>query len=63
MYYTNFQNYLSQNGIEFNLSKSKPLVKRYLSAEFARQLYNEEKYYEIVLKQDPMIQSVLSSKF
>jgi carboxyl-terminal processing protease len=63
MYYTNFQNYLSQNGIEFNLSKSKPLVKRYLSAEFARQLYDEEKYYEIVLKQDPMIQAVLSSKF
>ena len=62
-YYTNFQNYLSQNGIEFNLSKSKPLVKRYLSAEFARQLYDEEKYYEIVLKQDPMIQAVLSTKF
>jgi carboxyl-terminal processing protease len=63
MYYTNFQNYLSQNGIALNLSTSKPLVKRYLSAEFARQLYDEEKYYEIVLKQDPMIQAVLGSKF
>jgi carboxyl-terminal processing protease len=62
MYYTNFQNYLLQNGIEINLSKNKPLVKRYLSAEFARQLYDEQKYYEIVLKQDPMIQAVLNPK-
>jgi carboxyl-terminal processing protease len=62
MYFTNFQKYLFQNGIEINLSKNKPMVKRYLSAEFARQLYDEEKYYEIVLKQDPMIQAVLNSK-
>ena len=62
MYYTNFQNYLLRNGIEINLSKNKPLVKRYLSAEFARQLFDEQKYYEIVLKQDPMIQAVLNRK-
>jgi carboxyl-terminal processing protease len=62
MYFTNFQKYLLQNGIEINLSKNKPLVKRYLSAEFARQLFDEQKYYEIVLKQDPMIQAVLNPK-
>ena len=62
MYYTNFQNYILQHGIEINLSKNKPLVKRYLAAEFARQLFDEQKYYEIVLKQDPMIQAVLNRK-
>jgi len=62
MYFNNFQNYLLQNGIEINLTKNKPLVKRYLSAEFARQLFDEQKYYEIVLKQDPMIQAVLNPK-
>jgi carboxyl-terminal processing protease len=34
-------------------------VKRFLSAEFARQLYNEDKYYEIVLKEDAMIKSII----
>jgi carboxyl-terminal processing protease len=31
-------------------------------AEFARQLYGEQKYYEIILKEDPMIKAVLSKK-
>ena len=63
MYFTNFQNYLLRNGIEINLSQNKPLIRRYLSAEFARQLFDEQKYYEIVLKQDPIIQAVLNTKF
>ena len=62
LYYKNFQNYLITNGIEINLSVNKPLVKRYLTAEFARQLFEEQKYYEIVLKEDPMIKAVLSPK-
>jgi len=62
LYYSNFQNYLLSNGIEINLVKNKPLVKRYLSAEFARQLFDDQKYYEIVLKDDPMIQAILNPK-
>jgi carboxyl-terminal processing protease len=62
LFYINFQNYLTDNGIEINLTKNKPLVKRYLTAEFARQLFTEQKYYEIVLKEDPLIKAILNSK-
>jgi carboxyl-terminal processing protease len=41
------------------LDTNKALVKRYLAAEFARQLYNESKFYDIVLKDDAMIEAVL----
>jgi carboxyl-terminal processing protease len=59
LYFHNFQNYLTANGFALKLEKNKALVKRYLAAEFAKQLYDEQKYYEIVLKEDPMIQAVL----
>jgi carboxyl-terminal processing protease len=36
------------------------LIKRHIAAEFARQLFDEGKYYEIVLKDDRMIKKVLS---
>ena len=42
-----------------SLDKNKSLVKRYLAAEFARQLFDEDKFYEIVLKEDAMIDAVL----
>lgn len=58
-YFNAFQNYLLKNGFNLKLDRNKSLVKRYLSAEFARQLYNENKYYEIVLKDDAMIKRVL----
>lgn len=61
-YFNNFQQYLSRNGLALQLKHSKPLVKRYLTAEFARQLYGEHKYYEIVLKEDAMIKAVLEGK-
>ena len=58
-YFNEFQKYLAKNGIELNLAISKNMVKRYLTAELARQLFDEEKYYEIVLKEDSMIKTVL----
>ncbi len=58
-YFHAFQNYLNDSGFQIDLSKNKALVKRYLTAEFARQLYNEEKYYAVTLKEDPMIREVL----
>jgi len=60
LYFDAFQKYLFKNGIGMKLDNNKALVKRYLSAEFARQLYNESKYYEIVLKDDAMINAVLN---
>ncbi|KAB1156149.1 S41 family peptidase [Flavobacterium luteum] len=62
LYFNAFQHYLSKNGAIVNLTKSKPLVKRYLAAEFAKQLFNEQKFYEIILKEDKMIQAVLKLK-
>lgn len=58
LYFIAFQKYLSKNGIDMKLDKNKALVKRYLAAEFARQLYSENKYYVIVLKEDSMIKKV-----
>jgi carboxyl-terminal processing protease len=43
----------------FSLDKHKKMVKNYLIAEFTRQLYDEEKYYSMILKNDPMILEVL----
>ena len=62
LYFNNFQQYLLNNGAILKLSVSKPLVKRYIIAEFARQLFNEQKYYEIILKEDAMIKAVLNGK-
>jgi carboxyl-terminal processing protease len=59
LYFNTFQKYLFKNGINMNLDKNKSLVKRYLAAEFARQLFNEDKFYEIVLKEDAMIDKIL----
>lgn len=59
LYFIRFQKYLSKNGIDMKLDKNKALVKRYLAAEFARQLYSENRFYDIVLKEDAMINTVL----
>jgi carboxyl-terminal processing protease len=59
LYFDAFQEYLYTNGLNMKLDKNKALVKRYLSAEFARQLFSDSKYFEIVLKDDAMIKAVL----
>jgi carboxyl-terminal processing protease len=58
LYFNSFQKFIFGNGLDLNFGKSKSLVKRYLAAEFARQLYGESYYYEIVLKEDAMIKAV-----
>ena len=59
LYVDKFENYLNANGVSLNLDNHKPTVKIYLMAEFARQLFDEEKYFAIRLKNDLMIQEVL----
>lgn len=59
LYFNSFQKYIFQNGLDLKFEKSKSLVKRYLAAEFSRQVYGEKYYYEIVLKEDAMIKAVL----
>ncbi len=57
-----FEKYLSKAGLDINLNKSKALVNRYITAEFARQLFGENQYYQIILKEDKMVRTVLNGK-
>ena len=54
-----FQKYLEKSGVAVDLNKSKSVVNRYIIAEFARQLFGEDYYYQILLKEDKMIKAVL----
>ncbi len=58
VYFNDFVKYISDLGLNISLNRSKALVKRYITAEFATQLFNDEKYFEIVLKDDTMIKAV-----
>ncbi len=62
VYFNNFRSYIATSGLMLNLEGSKERVKRYLAAEFARQLFDDNKYYQLVLKEDPMVKRVLNKK-
>jgi carboxyl-terminal processing protease len=59
VYFNSFQKYIYSNGLEVKLD-NKLLAKRYLLAEFARQLYGDDLYYKILLVDDAMIKVVLN---
>ncbi|RZJ54541.1 MAG: S41 family peptidase [Flavobacterium sp.] len=61
-YFKKFQNYILMTGLDLKLDKTKSLVNRYITAEFARQLYGELYYYDVILKEDAMVKTVLSQK-
>jgi carboxyl-terminal processing protease len=54
-----FQTYLTKSGLEISVSNNDALVKKYMSAEFARQLFGENQYYQILLKDDAMLKAIL----
>lgn len=58
-YVKDFKNYLFNAGLDIKLDNNKSLVNRYLAAEFARQLFGESQYYQIVLKEDKMLKAIL----
>ncbi len=58
-YLKQFQKYLIKAGIDLNLTKNTEVVNRYITAEFARQLFGENQYYQIILKDDNMIKAVM----
>lgn len=55
-----FESYLKDAGLDMKMENNKALVKKYISAEFARQLFGESQYYSIILKDDAMINAVLN---
>lgn len=61
-YFKDFKTYIFLAGLDLKLDKTKDLVNRYITAEFARQLYGELYYYDVVLKEDAMIKKVLNQK-
>lgn len=58
-YFASFEDYFTQSGLAMNLKKYKPLIEKHLKAEFARQLFGDKEYFEILLKDDAMIKKVL----
>lgn len=58
-YYRAFGGYLNENGLVLPLAKHKQKIKYYLAAEFVRQLLNEDAYYQMLLKEDNMVKSIL----
>jgi carboxyl-terminal processing protease len=59
-YVPKLESYLKDAGLEMKLESNKTLVKKYISAEFARQLFGESQYYTIILKDDAMLNAVLT---
>ena len=53
-----FRNHIANGGILLNFS-DKEKIKKYLYAEFVRQLFDDEMYYEIILSEDQMVKKVL----
>lgn len=62
LYVNSFEKFLAKSGLEMSLTKNKALVGRYITAEFSRQLFGEDEYYQIVLKEDKMIKKVLEKQ-
>jgi carboxyl-terminal processing protease len=58
-YFNSFREYVNKNDAFINLDSSKEYVKRYLGAEFCRQILGENQYYQIILKDDAMIKEAL----
>lgn len=58
-YVSKFEAYLKDTGLDMKLANNKALVSKYITAEFARQLFGESHYYNIILKEDAMLKAVL----
>ncbi|UZO82198.1 S41 family peptidase [Aquimarina sp. ERC-38] len=55
-----FMSYAEEVGINMNLTNYQDLLKKYLKAIIARQLYNSSAYEQILNKEDRMVNKVLS---
>ena len=58
-YILKLESYLKDAGFEMKLENNKQLVKKYITAEFARQLFSENQYFQIILKDDPMLKVIV----
>ncbi len=58
-YFNLFREYVNKADRLIDLDSSKNYVKRYLTAEFCRQIIGENEYYKILLKDDEMVKEAL----
>ncbi len=58
-YILKFESYLKDSGLEMKLNHNKPLVQKYITAEFARQIFGESYYYQIILQDDTMLKAIV----
>jgi carboxyl-terminal processing protease len=58
-YFELFKKYVASTDTFIDLDSSKNYIKRYLTAEFCRQLLGENQYYQTILKDDEMIKQVV----
>ncbi|MDI9309436.1 MAG: S41 family peptidase [Limnohabitans sp.] len=61
-YFEKFAIEIKKSVPEIDLYSNKRYIKHYLTAEFCRQLLDENKYYSILLTNDKMIQTALNAK-
>lgn len=61
LYFNNFKKMVTDSDSMLNLDASKSFVKRYLTAEFCRQLLGENQYFQVVLREDMMVKAALKN--
>lgn len=59
-YFNDFQQHLNEMGFVFSLKKLEKSVQNGLKAEFYRQIFDDEKYFELLLSDDNMVQAVVN---
>ena len=61
-YLSDFRIYVAKSGFLLNFTNQTKSAYTYMYAEFARQLFDEEAYYKIILQEDVMVKKVLELK-
>ena len=57
-FFKDFNTYIKKSGFNFSLKSHEDYVKKGLKAEFYKQMLNDEKYFELLLPEDKMIQAI-----
>lgn len=58
-YFNDFVSYIDSNATFVDLKGNREYVKRFLTAEFCRQLLGENTFYKVVLKSDTMVKKAM----
>ena len=59
-YFNAFKKHIATSGLMLNLDNQKEKTLHYIHAEFVHQLFDEKQYYQLLLKEDLMLNKVLN---